>query len=66
MKTISFCTWIKDRLDQFSIALVRNLQTVGDDPSIEFCVVDIESEDGLEDWISTISDPRVKYRKAED
>lgn len=62
---ISFCTWIRNRLHQYRITSLRNLERArGYD--VEFVVVDAGSTDGLVDWMAAnlggaIGDGTVRY-----
>lgn len=63
---ISFCTWVKDRKDQIIEALTRNIAVTEGDSEVSFHVVDVASEDGVEDWFKRQNDPRIVYRKIQD
>ncbi len=64
---ISYCTQIKNRLPQFERVFAHNIAHIANNPDTEWVVVDLDSDDGLPEFIATqLLDcpPRFHYYRA--
>ncbi|WP_165852009.1 glycosyltransferase [Mucilaginibacter terrenus] len=71
MYTISFCTAIRNRLHHLRQTLPKNLADNAAYPALEFIILDYNSNDGLEQWITInmathLAAGKVKYIRVAD
>ena len=62
---ISICSQVKNRLHQFKQTFEHNFATVNRYSNVEWNIVDINSNDGLDNFLDTyISNDKIQYYKA--
>jgi hypothetical protein len=61
MKKISICTQIKNRLYQFKETFYKNLKVINQYENIEWNIVDVNSTDGLRDFIKPNISSNINY-----
>ncbi|HEY1171032.1 MAG TPA: glycosyltransferase [Verrucomicrobiae bacterium] len=52
-KLISFCTTCMGRLHHLKQTLLANMEVCRDMPDVEFCLVNYNSQDGMDAWVKT-------------
>lgn len=62
---ISICSQIKNRIDQFKQTFEHNFATINQYTNIEWNIVDINSNDGLDSFLSNyINNDKIQYYKS--